>query len=303
MIDYAGRELFSSVQRIWRTCFGDNSDYTGFLFDRLLGPEDVLAYFPEPEKPAAMLCLQPFTLATPHGNADAAYIFGVATLPEWRGKGLSTALLEEAGRRLAAKGTALSALVPAGEKMFDFYAKRGYETAFSVKKAVYRAEQVSAREKTCSLTPTPFSRLAEMRDAFFAGRTLFVRWGTHYLDYIDAETRALGGDVLSISCENHEGYVVCYPYRQSLIVKEWAVPEEMFAATFAALHARYRREEYRFHLPADSTVSQAGQPIPFAMTRWYDRARQAALLDDTGGAAYMAHVLDGPTLGVPLRQI
>lgn len=311
-IDYARPGQFAKVQEIWRTCFGDNEQYTDFLFGRLVRPEDVLTCSVEEKREetvVAILCFLPFVLTTPRGNADGAYLFGVATLPDWRGRGFSTALLREIRRRLVRRGVALAVLVPAGEKLFDFYRKRGYETAFSAKKAVLAADDVPATSGNCRLIPTTPTRLAAIRNTFFADRRRFVRWGDRYLAYVDAEARALGGGSFTISFgdETAEGpeteCCVAYPYKDALIVKELAVRDDRIGDVSAALRDLYGNREIRFHLPADTSEPVAGSVSPFAMMEWFDETVRTQIETDKGLAPYLAHALDGPTLGVPLKPV
>lgn len=309
MIHLARHDQFPAAREIWMRCFGDDEDYTGFLFQRLIRPENLLVASPGGRKPAAMLCLEPFTLVTPRGKADAVYVFGVATLPEWRGKGLSSTLLEEVGRVAATRGLAVSVLVPGGESLFRFYEQRGYTTGFFARKFHCSTNALATNARPFRLAPAAFEEWAAARNRFFAGRKMFVRWDDRYLRYIDLETRALGGDVFSVFRDDHEGYVVCYPYRDRLIVKESTVPESTLPDVLAALHARYRTSECHVHLPSDTPAfSGLGEVVPFAMLRWHDATKRDELSVDPEQAAgmkeaFMAHVLDGPTLGATLRPV
>lgn len=306
MIEYATFDDIPAAKQIWMTCFGDNRQYTDFLFNRLVRPENVLLRHLDGEGPVAMLCMQPFTLATPGGNAEGVYVFGVATLPERRGRGFSTELLDDVGRRCREKGIALSALVPAGEKMFEFYRRRGYETAFSVQRAALQAETLLKRNHSCSFRAVDAAIFAEIRNEFYRDRKTFVRWPMEYLAYIDAETRALGGEILAVDLGETEGAVVSYPYKGDVIVKEAAVPDDRLDEVLAGLADRYRTKtgddaEYRLHLASDVPTSFDSTVTDFAMACWFDPEKRTELASENGRASYMAHVLDGPTLGAELN--
>ena len=299
MIDFATPEQFDAAVGIWTACFGDTEQYARFLFDRLLTPNDVLIHRSENDRTAAMLCFKPFRFVTSNGAAKGVYIFGVATLPEWRNRGFSSALLEELENRLSNRGISLSILVPGGPGLFDFYEKRGYETAISVRHAIVPATGLTGKT-TGDLTPIPLKTLRQYRNEFFSNRKRFVDWDESWLDYVDAEARALGGGTYSVS---GNGYVVCYPYKDAVIVKEFAVPDTSTTDVLAGLHARFHASEYRFHLSEDAVTGFTSTVSPFAMIKWYDDTVKNRLETATGKPPYMAHVLEGPTLGVPLREV
>ena len=302
MIDFAGPRNYSAVQQIWIDCFGDTEQYTSFLFHRLLKPENVLIHADEDGKPVAMLCFQTFTMRMPNGSAQGAYVFGVATLPEWRKRGFSSALLAEAEKRFQDHGISISTLVPAGPKLFEFYERQGFETAFSARRTVYADTDLTGGE-SCTLTPARLESLHGYRNEFFSDRTMFVDWSEDYLAYIDSEARALGGGTFSVNNGGESGYVVCYPYKEAVIVKELAVSDHKIESVLAALHAIYHASEYRIHLPEDVRSDASSKTGPFAMAKWLDKRTRMEMTNAEGKAAYIAHVLDGPTLGVPLIEV
>lgn len=65
--------------------------------------------------------LLPYRLTFYGSVQHAGYVSGLATLPEHRGKGYATNLLNEAHRRLYAQGATLSFLIPGSEELRSFY--------------------------------------------------------------------------------------------------------------------------------------------------------------------------------------
>lgn len=290
MIQFATDAMQPDIKRIWAACFGDSAEYIDFLFDRLLRPEHILVDTVG-GRPVSMLCIEPLVLATRAGGIDAAYLFGVATLPEQQGSGRSTALLEECHRRLAGDGFALSILVPAGESLFRFYGSRGYETAFMVAKLDLAAGEIPPSITPCALLPAKLAELSAVRDEVYADRAQFVRWGRDYLAYIGDECALFGGEVLRTLCGGETGYAVCYRQDGEVVVKELAVSDAHMNDAMAALHARYGADRYRFYLPAD-TPNATNKVLPFAMVRWYDKVKQQTLVHTPGRPGWITHVLD-----------
>ena len=73
-----------------------------------------------------------------HLNGKKAhYIFGVATLPEFRGRGIMGNLMEYALNDAKQNGDVYSLLFPANEKLYDFYAKFGYKANCTAKSRAF----------------------------------------------------------------------------------------------------------------------------------------------------------------------
>ena len=72
----------------------------------------------------------------------AAYLYAIATLKAYRGRGICRELMAYAEAHVAAD---CCVLVPAGESLFDFYRALGYETAF------YRKFTVSGGNREISM--------------------------------------------------------------------------------------------------------------------------------------------------------
>lgn len=300
MIEYAAPGQLDALKVIWMDCFGDDKAYTDFIFEQLLRTERMLTYTDGEGEPLALLCIQPFVLATQRIDLPGAYLFGVATAPAFQGRGLSTALLTEANARLAGEGYALSALVPASESLSEFYAKRGYTPAFALQKRTLLASELPAAPDTCVLRPARLEELADLRDRHYADRALFVRWDNEYLGYIGKECSMLGGEVLAVHIAGAvpaQGYAVCYRAGDTVLVKELALPDAAMPAALAALHARFAAARYTLYLPADAAptfgnAADANKVLPFAMVQWYDKENRSLLQAAGGQAPWLAHALD-----------
>jgi len=294
MIQLAGPRMLPALKTIWEACFGDPGFYADFVFSRLARPEQVLVSTGVLGEPVAMLCMQPFWLSTPQEGrrCRCVYIYGVATLPRCRGRGISTALLEGAHRHIASSGGAASVLVPADEGLFDFYRKRGYEKAFPLRRVVLSGGEMPPPGKPCVLTSAALEQLEKLRDRFFLDSRMFVRWGRGYLEAIGAECRLGGGEVLRFACGGEEGYAVCCRRGDEILLKEIAASDEALPHLLAAVHRRFGAAAYRLYLRGDRGGDFLGHVLPFGLIRWYDRERMGRFSGVTGAPAYLAHVLD-----------
>ena len=74
----------------------------------------------------AMAFALPYAVASEGNILDGRYLYGVATAAAYRRQGIASRLLEYAEQELAAEGADGLLLVPAGDELRRFYAKRGF---------------------------------------------------------------------------------------------------------------------------------------------------------------------------------
>jgi GNAT superfamily N-acetyltransferase len=275
-----------ALQSIWNTGFaspaGDTSG-VAFMFERLLKPENMLV-LRAGEKPAATLSIQDFELETPNAPIKAAYVYGVVTLPEYRGRGYSTVLLEYADTVLIKAGYQAAVLVPASESLFGFYGNRGYETAFRLNKASVMAEELAPGQ---AAQPANAARLIKAREACFGSAPMFARWPLHYLEYAVEEYEFYGGGVYSIGTM----CAACHLYGDTVAVKELtnAIENVQLAEALAALRPKFpQAKRFELCLREDIHTAYTNNLLPYAMIKWYDNdiKRRA------GDFGYITHALD-----------
>ena len=122
----ARREEFPALAQLFVDSFGGTLQFAMSVLEDFAGEGNVFTARQDGAC-AALLCAVPATLYGRKG----AYYYGLTTRPGLRGKGVMTALMDAAGEELARRGAAFAALIPAGAPLFDFYARRGFEKAFS----------------------------------------------------------------------------------------------------------------------------------------------------------------------------
>jgi GNAT superfamily N-acetyltransferase len=286
-IAWARESDMPALQKIWNTGFASpNGDISGvaFIFERLLKPENMLVLRAGGE-PAATLTVQDFELTSQTGPIKAAYVYGVVTAPEHRGRGYSTAILQYADSLLQENGYKAAVLVPASESLFGFYENRGYETAFRLNRA-----SVMAAELTPGQTPEPVNAawLMEAREAAFGSSPMFVRWPLEYMRYIAEECEFYGGGVYSAGAM----CAACQCYGSTVVVKELAGASGnvQVAEALAALRGKFpAAKRFELNLREDIHTVYTNNLLPFGMIKWYDKdvKRQAG-----GVCGYLTHALD-----------
>lgn len=118
-----------ALAALFAESFGDPPAFADGVIEKFAGPGNVFLA-EENGAPAALLCAVPVTL----NGRPGAYYYGLCTAPAARGKGLMTGLMEWAEGELKRRGAAFAALIPAGPALFGFYAARGFEKAFGLRR-------------------------------------------------------------------------------------------------------------------------------------------------------------------------
>jgi GNAT superfamily N-acetyltransferase len=123
------REDVTALKEIWRTSFPGDEAFSEWFLNSVYAPENALVY-EDGGRAAAMLHLLPVRLCAGGEALTAAYVYAVATLPPFRGKGVAAALLGVAEDLAKARGASYLMLVPQSESLFEYYRRQGFETAF-----------------------------------------------------------------------------------------------------------------------------------------------------------------------------
>lgn len=128
-------EVREEFENLWRDTFGDSSEYVELVMDRYFKLENV-EYHEENRELVSALLKIPYVFKTNEGrNLRGLYICGVATLPEYRKRGIMSRLLDTAARKAEAEGFDFTFLIPQSAWTRDYYKSRGYQDTF------YKIEQ------------------------------------------------------------------------------------------------------------------------------------------------------------------
>lgn len=238
MIQFASKNMISDLKSIWKVCFGDKDSYIDFYFEHRFEKNHILVW-KEEDRIVSMIHLFPTQLVSKEKFIEIMYVYGVATMPQWRGKGLAKKLLNYAKEYFSVP----LLLVPASHSLFQYYAKLGYQTSFWLKEvSIERKEwnpnifseivfqQVDTRHA--------YQRYQEVRDhaylpAFLSVATIgeynqtiqYVQWDESMIYYALLEHEKTGGIIIQAIQEHHRSYVLCRKEKELLIIKEIVMEE------------------------------------------------------------------------------
>ncbi len=116
-----------ACKELWQEVFGDEESFIDTFLMRHYHPRQILRVEAS-GRLVAMLHLIPFRV----GEQRVAYLYGVATAPEARGRGLASRLVREAIAQARTEGFEALVLIPAGEGLREFYARFGFAGDYPV---------------------------------------------------------------------------------------------------------------------------------------------------------------------------
>lgn len=262
MITFAKPEMLLALKAIWKECFGDTDEYIDFYYANRFRCENTLVWL-DNGTPVAMLTLLPAKLKQGGVFVDVQYIYAVATLTAWQGKGISSKLLEYANQLIKNRGEALSLLVPAEAELFAFYKKRGYASSFFLKTSCFSVNLSENNNTHFAFTDISPSEYKQMRDKVF-DREGYLCWDETSIAYALDENKFNGGFACKIQSEYGQAAALCYKAGQMLFVREITLQDNTLHSALMQLAQCHGCNSITVRLPSDSTLE--GEVHPFGMT-------------------------------------
>lgn len=243
------------AKKLWSICFPeDSNEFIDYYFEERTTIENIICAYAE-EKPVAMLHIIPhsFKFALDDSRFERiGFIAGVATHPEYRGRGIANKLLGAADAVLKEREIRAAMLSPFRA---SFYEKAGYEVLsnrriYEVSKETFRAEHDSKRSlllktmllktmlsKTISkdepeycLNENVKSVLAGIYNDFMIGHLGYAHRDAGFFETLIREYKLENGFMLT----NDDCYALGYRDDGKLILNEFAYRSRSKAYSFIA---------------------------------------------------------------------
>lgn len=206
------------IRDIWRVCFHDDDSIIDYFLQNRMTENNLLTIYRD-GRPVSMAAFLPVQYRTADGYIPARYIYAVATLPEYRGRGLAAELINFA----ASQWPEPMILSPAGPSLYDFYAGLGFHTAFhgSERLISSAAENVCRQyedpEGNISFTAAAPEEYAAMRDSFFEAPG-YVCWDTDAIRFAIDYNAVCGGKALIMNWEDGRKSLIMYCIEKDRLV-------------------------------------------------------------------------------------
>ena len=214
---------------LWLCCFDEKEEAARLFFERNISYLHGYAAVEDERIIAAVYLIDCFLCGKP-----AHYLCGAATLPEYRGRGIMTALVEYALDDAEKRGDCYSVLTPADNGLYRFYSRLGY-VDYS---AVCRREFLTIYRETSGGEPD-LQRLQR------CNKDNFLLWNNDFINFAEAYYGCYGVKTLKnehvfalfeSDDENAEVLYAIYDSFKELKILLYAEGIRRFALTGSALN-------------------------------------------------------------------
>lgn len=223
MEDFARRGDVPALKKIWDACFGGEPEYRDFYYRVRFRPKETLVWR-ENGIPVSMMTLMPLIIAGKPG----AYVYAVATLPEYRGRGLVRKLDAFAEQVVRQNGGQFLTLVPAELSLFPFYEKLGYSTSFFLWEKELSCPE--GGKKRVDFSRCSFGEFAKLRERYLSGFPGAASHPKRELRYIYKELNRYDGAVFTYSQNGETQYAAFTRTEKGLWLRECSAPDPTDAA-------------------------------------------------------------------------
>ena len=236
MIKFADKSMQPKLKAIWQESFEDDELYLDFFYKNRFTEDNTLVWT-EGENPVAMMTFLPAEMIIDGNPYRTKYVYGVATKPEYRGKGISTALVNYANK-LAESNNELLVLVPSSERLFDFYKKCGYSTCFFIKELKINQKEFNQFPKLSYLAANiSAEEYKALRDNSFM-QDGYVCWDINAIEYVLRENDFCGGTTVKITHDS-ETYILLYCQKDDILfVNETNLSKEIIFSVLSDIAVR-----------------------------------------------------------------
>lgn len=120
-IDYPSAGQEAQLAELWQVSFGDAPEFVELFFESAFSPRRCRCVTERGRVTAAL-----YWFDTEFEGQRLAYIYAVATHPDFQNRGLCRALMADTLKCLAGRGYDAALLMPQNEKLRQMYAKMGF---------------------------------------------------------------------------------------------------------------------------------------------------------------------------------
>jgi predicted acetyltransferase len=194
MIDYPLLSDEDDLKAIWKQVFGDSDEFIDLFFRNRYSVDSALVYR-QAGRITSMIFFPGYDFKYGENYGRLGYICGAATLPDFRGRGIMSELIAGAFDEMRSRGDEFSALIPASDSLYAYYAKFGYQDFFYRKRYVVKRVAGDGEPSYRLLPAADFERIYEIySEAVTQLSTVVIQSSDIYRSVVD-EFRLSGGEI------------------------------------------------------------------------------------------------------------
>lgn len=266
---FAEEGMRDALKALWHECLGDSGEYIDLYFKTQDITRSAMVFM-DGATLVSMLLMLPTTVVTRAGIMPARYIYAAATRESYRGRGLSTRLLEDAHKYLKAAGVKLSVVAPNSAKLYNFYERRGFESKFYAGRLIISGADIPQFASSFAVSEATPKEYTELRERAFSGRTMYARWDGDPLDCRITGTAYSGGETLIVTTGDARALAVCRNEEGIVSISGLALDGMKLIELLSVLQEKYHAAEYRMRLPLELECPYPLDRVASCAACWYD---------------------------------
>jgi len=127
--------VITELRSLWKEAFGDSEAFMDDFFSVAYDKSRCQTVRKDGKTVSALYWFDVYM-----GTQRFAYLYGVATLTAYRGRGIAAYLIEKTCRQLQEKGYSGVLLVPGSEKLFEYYRRLGFYACTTIAEKTVTAQ-------------------------------------------------------------------------------------------------------------------------------------------------------------------
>lgn len=236
------------IHKIWETCFGDEAELVDFYLDIRM-TEDNMLLICQDGHAVSMASFLDINVRDGEEWKPAKYVYAVATLLEYRGRGYAGKILKKAEEIFNMP----LVLVPAEKELVGYYRKVGFTEAYPSERLLEKQDvpELSAAELNSysveEITAAEYQKIREqklMRDGFIAWDEAAIRFAMDFNCFCGGRTvKVVWSDDISRDESAEDADILMYcPENGTLHIIETTLGEEQFEELLPELMAQTKTE-------------------------------------------------------------
>ncbi len=203
MARFAREDDFDFVKKSWEVCFDDTPEFVKWNFEKNYSHINTIVSDCD-GSPASVMQIMPYKIMLDKAELSARYVSGVATMPQFRGRGLVRELFEFGVPQMYGMGCDISILIPAVSGMYE---KFGYSTV--CKREFYIADKLPKGKTISEYSEDIIPVLDEIYQKYMQGKSACVKRCKWDWERILTDLLTLSGGAVVL--DDKGGYALCYP--------------------------------------------------------------------------------------------
>lgn len=278
-------------KELWKLCFGDPQSYIDFYFENRYKKDETLVLLQNGQI-IAMLTLIPVRTVFPDYQSFAtSMIYAIGTHPDYQHEGFGTQLMDFSHDYLVANHIKYSVLVPAQQKIVDFYHHQGYKESFDLREFLLTYDMVdnlkATEDQICAISPLGSQEYNARRGEQLKGK-FHIAYADKDIEYQKKLSRQSGTDIYGINIQTTNGLhfkgcaVLERRSAEKIVIKELLVPEESLNPVLREISKLIPAKEYLLRTPAYSGENLGGVIRSFGMIKDYKKYSSEISFDNKG---------------------